>query len=51
MEEQLPNTFFRCHSAFLININAVESVKGAYAVVAGTMIPSANTGGKILSAC
>jgi DNA-binding LytR/AlgR family response regulator len=39
MEEQLPNTFFRCHSAFLININAVESVKGAYAVVAGTMIP------------
>lgn len=39
MEEQLPDTFFRCHSAFLINLNAVESVKGAYAVVAGKMIP------------
>jgi len=39
MEEQLPNTFFRCHSAFLININAVESVKGTYAVVAGMLIP------------
>jgi DNA-binding LytR/AlgR family response regulator len=39
MEEQLPDTFFRCHSAFLINLNAVESVKGSYAVVAGKLIP------------
>ncbi|HSM24200.1 MAG TPA: LytTR family DNA-binding domain-containing protein, partial [Anaerolineaceae bacterium] len=26
MEEQLPDTFFRCHSAFLVNLHAVESV-------------------------
>lgn len=39
MEEQLPNTFFRCHSAFLINLNSVESVKGPCAMVAGNMIP------------
>lgn len=39
MEEQLPETFFRCHSAFLINLHAVESVKEQYAIVAGKMIP------------
>lgn len=39
MADQLPDTFFRCHSAFLINLNAVESVRGPYAVVAGKMIP------------
>ncbi len=39
MEEQLPDIFFRCHSAFLINLNAVESVKGPYAIVAGKRVP------------
>lgn len=39
MEEQLPEVFFRCHSAFLINLHAVESVKGSTAVVAGQLIP------------
>ncbi len=39
IEEQLPNTFFRCHSAFLINLPAVESIQGQSAVVAGKMIP------------
>lgn len=39
MEEQLPKTFFRCHSAFLINLHAVESVRGSDVVVAGKMIP------------
>jgi DNA-binding LytR/AlgR family response regulator len=39
MEEQLPATFFRCHSAFLINLLAVESLKGQDAVVGGKLIP------------
>jgi DNA-binding LytR/AlgR family response regulator len=39
MEEQLPGTFFRCHSAFLINLLAVESLKGQDAVVGGKLIP------------
>lgn len=39
MEEQLPKTFFRCHNAFLINLNAVESVQGQNVIVAGKMIP------------
>lgn len=39
MEEKLPKTFFRCHSAFLVNLLAVESLRGAYALVAGKMIP------------
>lgn len=39
MEEQLPETFFRCHSAFLVNLHAVESVQGPDIVVAGNTIP------------
>lgn len=39
MEEKSPKTFFRCHSAFLVNLLAVESLKGQYAIVAGKMIP------------
>lgn len=39
MEEQLPDTFFRCHSAFLVNLHAVESVQGSDIVVAGNTIP------------
>lgn len=39
MEEQLPKTFFRCHNAFLINLNAVESVQGSNVIVAGKNIP------------
>ena len=39
MEELLPDTFFRCHSAFLINLNSVESVKGPCAMVCGNLIP------------
>ncbi len=39
MEEQLPDTFFRCHNAFLVNLHAVESVKGPDIVVAGNTIP------------
>jgi DNA-binding LytR/AlgR family response regulator len=39
MEEQLPDTFFRCHSAFLVNLHAVESVQGPDIVVAGNTIP------------
>jgi DNA-binding LytR/AlgR family response regulator len=39
MEEQLPDTFFRCHNAFLVNLHAVESVKGPDVVVAGNTIP------------
>lgn len=39
MEEQLPDTFFRCHNAFLVNLHAVESVRGSDIVVAGNTIP------------
>lgn len=39
MEEQLPDTFFRCHNAFLVNLHAVESVMGSDIVVAGNTIP------------
>lgn len=39
MEEQLPGTFFRCHSAFLINLLAVECLKGQDVIVAGKQIP------------
>ena len=39
MEEQLPDTFFRCHSAFLVNLSAVQSVQGANVIVAGETIP------------
>lgn len=39
MEEQLPDTFFRCHSAFLVNLQAVESVHGSEIIVAGNTIP------------
>lgn len=39
MEEQLPDTFFRCHSAFLVNLHSVESVHGSDIVVAGNTIP------------
>lgn len=39
IEEKLPENFFRCHSAFLINLRAVESLKGQFVVVGGEMIP------------
>ena len=39
MEEKLPDTFFRCHNAFLVNLNAVESVQGSDIIVAGSTIP------------
>lgn len=39
MEEQLPSTFFRCHTAFIINLNAVERLKGPDVIVAGAVIP------------
>lgn len=39
IEEQMPKTFFRCHSAFLINLLEVESLQGQYVIVAGKMIP------------
>ena len=39
MEEQLPDSFFRCHSAFLVNLQSVESVHGSDIVVAGNTIP------------
>jgi DNA-binding LytR/AlgR family response regulator len=39
MEEQLPKTFFRCHSAFLINMLAVECLKGQDVIVGGKLIP------------
>jgi len=39
MEKQLPDTFFRCHNAFLVNLHAVESVLGSDIVVAGNTIP------------
>ena len=39
MESVLPSNFFRCHSAFVINLHAVESVQGSDIVIAGTTIP------------
>ena len=39
LEEQLPRTFFRCHSAFIVNLSAVECLKGQDVIVAGTAIP------------
>jgi len=39
MEVQLPDTFFRCHNTFLVNLQAVESVQGPDIVVAGNTIP------------
>jgi DNA-binding LytR/AlgR family response regulator len=39
MEEQLPKTFFRCHSAFLINLLAVECLKGQDVIIGGKLIP------------
>ncbi len=39
MEKQLPKSFFRCHSAFLINLYAVESLQGQYCIIAGMKIP------------
>ena len=39
MQEKLPAIFFRCHSAFLINLHAVESLKDQCAVIGGKMIP------------
>jgi DNA-binding LytR/AlgR family response regulator len=39
MEEQLPRTFFRCHSAFIINLQVVECLKEQDVIVAGKRIP------------
>jgi DNA-binding LytR/AlgR family response regulator len=39
LEEHLPKSFFRCHSAFLINLHAVESIQGQYCIIAGKKIP------------
>lgn len=39
MEEHLPDSFFRCHNAFLVNLQAVESVIGPDIMVAGNKIP------------
>ncbi len=39
LEEHLPKTFFRCHSAFLINLYAVESLQGQYCIIAGMKVP------------
>jgi DNA-binding LytR/AlgR family response regulator len=39
LEEHLPQTFFRCHSAFLINLYAVESLQGQYCIIAGKKVP------------
>jgi DNA-binding LytR/AlgR family response regulator len=39
MEEQLPQTFFRCHSAFIVNLRKVECLKGQYVWVCGKGIP------------
>lgn len=39
MEDQLPKTFFRCHSAFLVNLHAVESLKDQDVQIAGKLIP------------
>jgi DNA-binding LytR/AlgR family response regulator len=39
MEEMLPGNFFRVHSGFLINLRAVERLKGQDVIVAGRQIP------------
>lgn len=39
MEETLPNSFFRVHSGFLINLRAVERLVGPDVIVAGRQIP------------
>lgn len=39
MEKRLPGTFFRCHSAFIVNLLAVEQLKEQDVVVKGTLIP------------
>jgi DNA-binding LytR/AlgR family response regulator len=39
MEETLPDSFFRCHSGFLVNLLAVERLNGQDAVVGGRLIP------------
>ncbi len=39
IENQLPASFFRCHSAFVINLQALECLKGQDVIVAGKLIP------------
>lgn len=39
MEKRLPDTFFRCHSAFIVNLLAVEQLKEQDVIVKGTLIP------------
>ena len=39
MEEMLPDNFFRVHSGFLVNLRAVERLKGPDVIVAGRQIP------------
>jgi DNA-binding LytR/AlgR family response regulator len=36
---QLPDNFFRCHTSFIVNLSAVQCLKGQDIVVAGTSIP------------
>jgi len=39
MAEKLPDWFFRCHSAYLVNIRQVERIVGSDLVVGGARIP------------
>lgn len=39
MEERLPGWFFRCHSAFLVNLRLVERIAGSDIVAGGVKIP------------
>ena len=39
IEERLPGCFFRCHSAFLVNLRLVERIAGSDIVAGGVRIP------------
>lgn len=39
LEERLPGWFFRCHSAYLVNLRLVEKIAGSDIVVDGDRIP------------
>lgn len=39
IKQQLPDWFFRCHSAYLVNLRRVERIAGGDVIVAGERIP------------
>ena len=39
LEQQLPDTFFRCHSSFIVSLKEVESIQGNEVTVAGRKVP------------